>query len=299
MKFKKIVSIDNTGLIEPVQEKLNQLADEVVLHEDFPTSNLEIIERIGDADCVLVSWNTRIEREVIESCPTIKYIGMCCSLYDEKSANVDIEAAREQGITVLGVRDYGDEGVAEFIISELIRLLQGFGEQQWQEDLMELTEQKLGIIGLGATGIMVADRAMAFGMDVYYYSRTRKPEQEERGIKYLELDELLKEVDIISTHLPRNTIALDSEAFKKFGSKKILINTSLGPTFDMGGFEAWIAEKSNYGIFDRAGMGIAYDKLKEHSNVIYSDKVAGWTKQAKARLSVKALNNIETYLKQE
>jgi len=48
---------------------------------------------------------------------------MCCSLYDEDSANVDIKIAKLNNIEVRGVRDYGDEGLIEFIISELIRLL--------------------------------------------------------------------------------------------------------------------------------------------------------------------------------
>ncbi len=296
MKFNKIVSVDNTGLIEPVKEKLRSLAKEVILYDDFPSSNSEIISRIGDADCVLVSWNTKVDKEIIEACENIKYIGMCCSLYDEKSANVDIDAARNNGIKVLGVRDYGDEGLVEYIISELIRLLHGFGKHQWKDESQELTKQKLGIIGLGATGKMLAERALAFGMEVFYYNRSRKLELEDIGIKYLEFNELLKEVDILSTHLPRNTFIFNEEEFKSFGDNKIFINTSLGPTFDIESFGKWISNEDNYGIFDSVGMGWAYDELKQYKNVIYTEKVSGWTMQAKERLSIKALENIEKYL---
>lgn len=298
MKFNKIVSVDNTGLVKPVKAKLVELAKEVILYDDFPTNNSEIISRIGDADCVLVSWNTPIDREIIESCGNIKYIGMCCSLYDEKSANVDISAAREKGIPVFGVRDYGDEGLVEYIISELISLLHGFGKHQWKDETEELTKQKLGIIGLGATGQMLAERALAFGMDVYYFNRSRKLELEDKGIKYLEFDELLRKVDILSTHLPRNTFILNEEEFKLFGKNKIFVNTSLGPTFDVNSFAKWISEDSNYAIFDNVGMGGEYEQLKEYKNVIYTEKVSGWTKQAKGRLSVKVLENIEKYLKE-
>lgn len=89
---------------------------------------------------------------MIAKSPAIRYIGMCCSLYDERSANVDIPAARARGIEVRGVRDYGDEGVAEFTLSELIRLLKGLGPHQWQSEPIELQQRKLGIIGMGATG---------------------------------------------------------------------------------------------------------------------------------------------------
>jgi lactate dehydrogenase-like 2-hydroxyacid dehydrogenase len=295
LKFNKIVAVDNTGLVLPVKARLYELGEEVVFYDDFPTSSAEIISRIKDADCILVSWNTRIDREIIESCPKIKYIGMCCSLIDESSANVDIAAARERGITVLGVRDYGDEGVIEFILSELVRLFHGYGEHQWKEDVQELTNQKLGIIGLGTVGSMLAERALSFGMQVFYFNRSRKPALEEKGVKYLELKELLCEVDILSTSLPRNTIVLYKEHFDMLGNNKVLINTALGPTFDVAAFEEWIANKVNYAIFDRAAMGNYYEEFKKINNIIYSDKTAGWTAQAKERLSYKVLDNIATY----
>ena len=298
MKFKKLVSVDDTGLINEVKEALYKLADEVIFYTDYPTNNKEIINRIENADCVLVSWNTRIDKEAIKAAKALKYIGMCCSLYDEKSANVDIEAARERNIYVSGVRDYGDEGVIEFIISELARLLHGFGKHQWRKDSLELTNQKLGIIGLGTLGTMLAKRAMDFGMDIYYYNRSRRYPLETTGVKYLELDELLRTVDIISTHLPRNTQILSFDRFKAFGNGKILINTSLEPTFDLEAFDKWISNNDNYAIFDGVAMGRHYDSLKQHQNVIYTDKVAGWTTQAKARLSYKVLENITKYFNQ-
>jgi lactate dehydrogenase-like 2-hydroxyacid dehydrogenase len=65
------------------------------------------------------------------------------------STNVDIETAKELGITVKGVRDYGDEGTIEFIISQLISLFKGIGKAQWRSESTELTGKSLGIIGLG------------------------------------------------------------------------------------------------------------------------------------------------------
>lgn len=298
MRFNKIVSVDNTGLVEPVREKLRQLADEVEFYNDFPTDNIEIITRINDADCLLVSWNTPIDKEVIDSCPNLKYIGMCCSLIDESSANVDIAAARERGITVYGVRDYGDEGVIEFILGELIRLFHGYGQYQWKEDVQELTGQKLGIIGLGAVGSMLAERARAFGMEVYYYNRSRKTELEEKGVEYLPLEELLQKVDILSTNLPRNTKVLFKEHFELYGNHKIFINTALGPTFEVTAFMEWIKQPGNYAIFDQVAMGDYFEEFAATENLIYSNKTAGWTAQAKERLSYKVLENIDKFFEQ-
>lgn len=295
MGFVKIVSVDNTGLVDETKEKLRRLAKDVVFYEDYPATNEEVIARIGDADGVLVSWNTPLEREVIESCRNIRYIGMCCTLIDERSANVDIQAARERGIQVLGVRDYGDEGVIEFIISELVRLLKGTGKHQWRSEELELTGQTLGIIGMGTLGTMLAKTAQSFGMEVSYYSRTRKPHVEAEGIKYMELDELLQQVDILSTHLPRNTVILQDK-LHLFGNNKILINTSLNPTFDVAEFAHWIQEPGNYAIFDGDALGKDRAKLIKHARVIYTDKVAGWTQQARQRLSEKVLANVNLFL---
>lgn len=72
----------------------------------------------------------------------------------------------------------------------------------------ELTQRKIGIVGLGKTGRMIADALSFLGADVSYYSRTRKPEAEKVGIVYRPLEELLADVEIVCTCLPRNNYIL-------------------------------------------------------------------------------------------
>lgn len=296
-KFNKIVAVDRVGLQAWALDKLNNISEQnIVMYEDFPSTEEEIINRISDADAVLVSWNTKLTAKIIEACPNIKYIGMCCSLYDEKSANVDIAYAKTKNIIVKGIRDYGDEGTIEYIISELISLCKGTGKYLWKDEPVELTRQKIGIIGLGATGSMLMDRAMAFKMDVYYYSRTRKLDLEDKGVKYLPLNELLSTCDIISTHLPKNTMLIDKQAFESFSNGKILINTSLSYTFDKDSFDKWISNEGNYAIFD-GGIGPLQENFKNIDRVISTKIVSGWTKEAKVRLSEKVLYNITSFLK--
>lgn len=295
--FEKIVIVDPTGLNRVAFEKLHTFAKGVVAYDDIPQSEEELIRRIGDADCVLVSYNTPIRRSVIEACTQIKYIGMCCSLYSESSANVDIAAARDHGITVLGIRDYGDEGVVEYVISELVRLLHGFGQHQWKHQVYELTGQKAGIIGLGRTGKMIADALRFLGMEVSYFGRNRKPEAENEGIVYRPLSDLLQEVDILCTCLPRNTIVLGAEEFRLFGNRKILINTSVGPTCRIPDLQQWLSSHAhNFYLCDGVGMG-SYEKvLNGFDNVLYTKKVSGHSVQSMDRLSAKVLANIKLYL---
>ena len=111
--FEKLVAIEPVSLIPSAEEELHRYAKQVVLYRDVPGSDDEMVRRIGDADAVLLSYTSRMGKEVIAQCPNIRYIGMCCSLYSEESANVDIAYARTRGIQVLGIRDYGDRGVVE------------------------------------------------------------------------------------------------------------------------------------------------------------------------------------------
>lgn len=231
-KFKKIVAIDPVSIIDSGREELKNYADEVIFYSDYPKDDTEIINRIGNADGVLVSYATRINKDILEKCPNIKYVGMCCSLYSEESANVDIAFARTKGITVLGIRDYGDRGVVEYVMYQLIRILHGFDFPLWNELPLELTDLKVGIIGLGVSGGMIADALKFMGSDVSYYSRTRKLEKEQQGIQYKEFHQLLKESQVVFACLNKNVILLNDEEFKQLGNKKILFNTSIGPASD-------------------------------------------------------------------
>ncbi|GAB6122046.1 hypothetical protein JCM30204_31950 [Dysgonomonas termitidis] len=189
--FKKLVAIEPVSLIPPAAEELYFFAKEVVMHQDIPIGDDAIVARIGDADAVLLSYTSQINRYILERCPDIKYIGMCCSLYSPESANVDIRYANERGITVTGIRDYGDEGVVEYVISELVRCLHGFGQEPWDGMPREITGLKAGIIGLGKSGGMIADALSFFGADIAYFARKEKEDARNKGYHFLPLGELL------------------------------------------------------------------------------------------------------------
>lgn len=297
MKFNQITLIDDCGIQESILQKIAELSrSSIHIFNDVPVSNEEIIQRIGNSDCILLSWKTIISAEILKACPSLKFIGLCCSLYDESAANVDIAAARKLGISVKGVRDYGDEGAAEFIFAQLIYLFQGLGKYQWKADATELKGKSIGIIGLGTLGNMVATMAGQFGMNVFYYNRSRKTEAEKRGITYLPLNELLSSCDVVTTHLPKNTILLGESEFSIKKKNSILINTSLGLTFDKSALSKWLfTDESSYAIFDADGMAPYEDEICIMNRVISSDKFAGFTAEAKIRLSEKVLENLLAY----
>ncbi|WP_417886238.1 NAD(P)-dependent oxidoreductase [Zunongwangia sp.] len=299
MKFHKITCIDYTKMNTEAIKELQKYSEEEIIHpniEDLPKSDEEILSRIGNAEVIFVSWKTQISEEIIAQCPNLKYIGMCCSLYDADSANVAVNFAREKGIVVKGIFDYGDPGVAEFIIADLIRLLHGFGEYQWQEMPQELTDRKIGIIGLGATGKILASCLLPFGVEVYYYSRTRKPEWEDKGVSYLELNELLETCEIISIHLPKHVKILADKEFQHFGNGKIIVNTSIGFPFEMPAFRNWIKKEGNFAIFDGDAKKNLPEEFQQQENVLIGNKSAGWSQKTKERLSQKVVKNFKDFL---
>ncbi|WP_371362825.1 Hydroxypyruvate reductase [Sporomusa rhizae] len=293
--FKRTVLIDNTGIDEFVLQELKALTEELIIYHDIPKSKNEILLRADKADAILVSWNTNLSSDIIEVLPELRYIGMCCSLYDEASSNVDIITAGRKNIVVKGVRDYGDQGVVEFIFSELIRLFLGLGNRSFRSEAVELGGIKFGVVGMGSVGRKVADAAAFFNMEVNYYSRTIK---EEIPYKYLPLSELLSQCDVISLHLPRNTVLIDEQGFKEIGAGKVLINTGLGFSFERMAFDEWIGQEGNFAILDTDSITTEFrNEYRTLANVIMNERVSGFTRNARKRLSQKVIDNMRSYLR--
>ena len=245
--FNKLVIIEHVNMHKKEIDTLKEYAKEVIYFDSFPKDDLEIVRRIDDADAVLLSYTSHINSFIIDRCKNIKYIGMCCSLYSEESANVDIKYARSKNITVKGVRDYGDQGVIEYITHELVEFLEGYNEFKWDTMPHEIRGLKCGVVGLGTSGTLIAKTLKFFGADVSYFSRTRKENLEnELNITYKSLNDLCKNSDAIFLTLNKNVLLLGEEQFNLMDSKKILFNTSIGPGFDTNALANWLKKEDHY-----------------------------------------------------
>lgn len=175
--------------------------------------------RLAGADAAVTCW-TSIPDEVLRANPQLHYIGFWTNLAAHR---INLELAAQHGIKVTWIPDYGTEAVAEFTIAAMLQLARRQGYQAHQTlrgswvyeqiktamylpspegiPFFNLTGKKLGIIGFGQIGQRVAELALAFGMQVVYHTRRRRPEWEKRGVLYLEMDELLRDTDIATLHL--------------------------------------------------------------------------------------------------
>lgn len=293
--FQKLVAIEPVRMVASGMDELKKYAKEVIAYDDIPADDAEIVRRIGDADAVLVSYTSRITGETLAKCPKVAYVGMCCSLYSEESANVDIAYARSHGIDVRGIRDYGDRGVVEFVLCELVRFLHGYDRPMWREQPLELTGLRAGVIGLGTSGGMIAEMLRFMGAQVSYYSRSRKPQYEAEGIIYRELSGLLAHCDAVFTCLNKNVILLGEKEFEALGDGKLLFNTSIGPSHEVPALKKWLSKGNNWLICDTAGA-VGDDALIGDAHVVCPGASSGMTAQAYELLTKKVLENIRDHL---
>lgn len=205
----------------------------------------QIISRIGDAEIILLN-KTPISAAVLAACPSVKLICVLATGYNV----VDCAAAKERGIPVCNVPDYGTAAVAQFTFALLLELCHQVGHHgqtvrdgkwcscpdfcYWDTPQMELAGKTIGIIGFGRIGRAVGRIANAFGMKVIAYNRSQCEEGKAIG-SYVNLEELLTTADIISLHCPlsaENTGIIHADSIAKMKDGVILINTARGPLVD-------------------------------------------------------------------
>ena len=181
----------------------------------------------------------------------------------------------------------------EYVVSELVRCLHGFGQESWEQLPREITGLKVGIVGLGKSGGMIADALKFFGAEISYYARSEKEVATAKGYRFLPLRELLAESEVICCCLNKNTILLHEEEFRQMGNRKILFNTGLSPAWDEAAFAEWL-EGDNLCFCDTIGA-LGSEQLLNHPHVRCMQVSTGRTRQAFDRLSAKVLANLSEY----
>ncbi|HIU15539.1 MAG TPA: D-2-hydroxyacid dehydrogenase [Candidatus Ventricola intestinavium] len=204
------------------------------------------VERIGDAQIVLTN-KVLITREVMEACKEIRYIGVTATGYNV----VDVRAAAQRGIVVTNVPAYSTQAVAQHVLALLLHSLSHVAnydacvkQGKWissrdfcfyDAPMEELSGKTMGIVGFGSIGQSVARIALAMDVHVLVHTPHPKPEWEERGVRFVSLDELLAESDILTLHCPlteqtRGMLGKAAIAQMKKGVR--VINTARGPLVD-------------------------------------------------------------------
>ena len=251
------------------------LSSQVTVYDD--TAPEELLERIQDAD-VIVTKEMPVSGELIRQFPdSVKLICEACTGYN----NLDLAAAKEKGIMVCNIPAYSTQRVAQTAIMLILNLSSAMQVQMamlakgnhdnftknLQVPHVEVNDKTLGIIGAGHIGREVIRIAKAMDMKILVYTRT--PKEDGDGIRYVDLETLLRNSDYVSLHCPltpqtRHMINKDTLAMMK--PEAFLINTSRGALID----EPALIEALQNGVIAGAGLDVQEVEPPAEDNPLYT-----------------------------
>lgn len=305
MKWKILIS---DGLEARGLEKLQNIA-KVKLYHSIEKSAL--LEEIAESDALIVRSRTKVTQEVIEAAPRLKVIGRAGVGVD----NIDVAAAKARGIVVVNTPTAATISVAELTIGLLLALVRSLPYAdasmkagQWQKQTLkgiELYGKRLGIIGVGRIGGLVAQYASALGMTILGYDRYLSPASLQKGnVQPMKFEELLSQSDFLSIHLPLNDetrMMIDQKAFQQMKSGIYLVNTSRGGIID----ELALLDALESGKVAGAALDVyaaeppGKTALVAHPRVIATPHIGAQTSEAQARASEQIANAVLAALEGE
>lgn len=307
----KIVCLEPLAVDEKVVQ--DHMADikadghEFVYYTERDADVDAIIARGKDAD-IIIDDNTPLPAEAINGFEKAKYIAVAFTGVD----HVDLDACRAKGIKVSNAAGYSTNGVAELVFGLIISLYRNLipcderARNGGTKDGLvgpEIKGKTLGVIGTGAIGTRVIEIAKVFGCDIIASSRTEKQAVKDMGVRYVPLDELMSESDIVTVHVPNNAETkgmISGDLISKMKRSAIFINCARGPIVDN---EA-LADALNSGAIAGAGIDVfdmepplpADYPLVTAKNTVLTPHVAFATNEAMIIRSEITADNVRHYL---
>lgn len=300
-RFNKALMIDmEDRLNPPYSEKINGFSKDISHLESV--ANLK--QHSKDTEAMLISFNVKVDKEIISNSPRLKYIGVLGT----NLGNIDTGYAKERGITVTNIPGYCTDSVAEFVFAAILENIRNLeiGKNRarkgnYSESGLKASEirgKKFGIIGLGRIGSRVTELALGFGANVSYFSRTKKTKGK---IKYEEIDKLLSNSDFISINLSHNpeTIGFfDKEKIMKIKKGAIVVCTVNMELIDINALAKKLEKKDMTFILDHSDemSREELDLLSKHENCIIYPPIAYVSEEAQKNKQEMFIENITSFL---
>jgi glyoxylate reductase len=291
---------------------------DVVFHEGNETPMREILlNNIADKDGIICVVGDRMDKEAIDRASNLKVISTMSAGFE----HIDVAYATQKGIYVGYAPDALTEATADLTFSLLLSAARRITESDrlirqrkwtisWTPLFMigkSVWESTLGIIGLGKIGKAVAKRAHGFNMRVLYTDSVRLTPEEERksGVMFRSLEDLLKESDFVSIHVPftdETRHFMNEERLKLMKPSAILINASRGATVDETALikalrEKWIAGAA-LDVYEKEPIA-DNNPLLDLENVVLVPHIGSATIEARTKMAEMAVLNLLSVLKGE
>ena len=287
------------------------LSSDVTVYDD--TTEQQLSERIQGAN-IIVTKEMPVSAEMIQKFPeSVKLICEAGTGYN----NIDLEATRKKGITVCNIPSYSTERVAHTAIMMILNLSSAMQVQMkmlacgnhdnftrnLQVPHVEVNGKTLGVIGAGHIGRKVIQIAQALDMNILVYTRT--PREDEKGIRYVSLEELLRNSDYVSMHCPLTESTkhmINKETLSLMKPSAFIINTSRGALID----EAALIEALENGTIAGAGLDVQETEPPEEASPLYTmDQILltphmGWKGlETRQRLVSILADNIKKFMEED
>jgi glyoxylate reductase len=278
--------------------------------EDLPPPRAILLRRVVGCAGIVTLLTDRVDEELLEAAgPGLRVVANYAVGYD----NVDVAACARRGVAVGNTPGVLTESTADLAwalilavsrrVAEGDRYVRAGSWRTWGPMLLlgsDVHGSTLGIVGLGRIGQAVARRAAGFGMTVLYHQRSRAPGPVETalGARFVRLDELLEQSDIVSIHVPLTAQThhlIDAPALARMKPTAILVNTSRGPIVD----GAALAAALRTGTLGAAGLDVTDpepigpdDPLLDLPNCLIVPHIASATWATRGRMAAMVAANL-------
>ncbi len=305
----KPVVLVTRKLPDAVEERLRRDYDPILNPQDTLYSSDEIIERAKGVDAILPCHTEQFTAEVIARLPeSVRVIANYSVGYD----HVDTEAAKARGLIVTNTPEVLSDATAELTMmlmlgaarraSEGERLVRTREWKDWSPSFMvgtQVTGKRLGILGFGRVGRVVAKRARAFDMEIHYNDLQHMPPALEEGAIYHQTpEELMPHCDFLTLHTvasPETIKLLNADLIALLPDGAIVVNASRGVVVDD---DALIAALKS-GKLTAAGLDVYNDEpninpeYRQLSNVFLMPHIGSATKETRDAMGFRALDNLD------
>lgn len=239
-----IICVESLGVSREHFEELKahyaSMGHSFTYYMDRKEDEETLAQRMKDADVAVIS-NIKLTENVLKQCSKLKYLSVAFTGLD----HIDLKYCSNHGIKVQNAAGYSTTAVSELAVGMMLDLLRNIvtlneairqGGSRGTFLGRELRGKTVGVVGTGAIGTATIRLLLAFGAKVIAWSRSERPEVKAMGVKYVTLEELLKESDIVSLHVP-----LCDETRGLIGERELslmkptalLVNTARGPVCDI------------------------------------------------------------------
>jgi glyoxylate reductase len=302
----------------PVEARMATLFETTLNQDDSPLAADALVQGLDGKDVLVSAITDRVDADLIARLPkTVKLIAQFGNGFD----NIDIDAAYAAGLTVTNTPSVLTEDTADMAVMLMLalprRLVEGAevlpregSWPGWSPTWMlgrRLRGKALGIIGMGRIGTAVASRARAFGLNIHYFSRNRRPPAVEEPLEatyWPSLDAMVPEVDIISLHTPhtRDTFhILDKARLGRMRQDAFVVNVSRPELIDEEALVARIESGHLSGaaldVFEsRRGISPKLLKLARAHKVVLTAHMASATLESRIEMGEAVIVNIRAFV---